>query len=63
MVGNRIRKDTNEPMVGVKIIQNAKVKIQNYKLKVKSFFALLFSFIRQLALHQHGTGLVDKIKK
>ncbi len=48
MVDNRIRKDTNEPMVGVKIIQNAKVKSQNYKLKVKSFFALLFNFIRQL---------------
>jgi hypothetical protein len=27
-----------------KIIQNAKVKIQNCKLKVKSFFALLLNF-------------------
>jgi len=43
MVGNRIRKDTNEPMVGVKIIQNAKVKIQNYKLKVFLPYFLVLS--------------------
>ena len=61
MVDNRIRIDMNERMAGVKIIQNAKVKIQNYKLKVKSFFALLFNFIHRLALHQHGTRLADKI--
>ena len=59
MVGNRIRKDTNERMAGVKIIQNAPPQrgpamtgqslSQNSKLQVKNFFALLFSFIRQLA--------------
>ena len=47
MVDNRIRIDMNERMAGVKIIQNAKVKIQNYKFKVKSFFALLFNLIHQ----------------
>jgi len=35
-------------MAGTKIIQNAKVKIQNCKSKVKSFFALLFNFIHRL---------------
>jgi len=41
--------DANERITGARIIQKAKVKIQNCKLKVKSSFVLLFNLICQLA--------------
>ena len=36
--------NTDERMAGAKIIQKSKVKIQNYKSKVKSFFCFTFEF-------------------
>ena len=42
---NGKRTNANERMIDIKIMQKSKVKIQNYKSKVKNFFALLPYFL------------------